>query len=833
MMFRTGYLHSALAILGILAAAAAASGASYDNGSRDLGDASSAEGSDSQFGFDNQSSFVVRRLTLDYTGAGAVTNWSLPVIAVDNGESYGLGQIVLPNGTTAFGVRFDAAGGCLNAVPANNQPTARFTCTFALPNLKIQNNVTWHVRGGIRNLPSPGGVNGVTVKITFYDSPNPSCTYVVDPTTTITFPAAGVSTAGSFIGVTTGSGCTWDADSWNIPWVTFTGKKDGNGLPITSGSGFATFLVASNLTAPPRSGTATVAGQTVNFSQSGCSSYSLSSLSVNVPATAGTGSVNVIAGAACTWTASSPAAFVAITGGASGTGNGTVAFSYQANPSSARNAVLSVAGLNFTVNQSAAAAPPAAPSSPNPGDGATGVPLNTTLSWIQSETLDSMDVYFGASNPPPLVANINVRSYTPVGLAGLTTYYWRVVAKRGGLSASSPVFSFTTAGTLSTGGLRFVPVAPCRLIDTRETSFGAFGSPALVGNAARSFAIPQKAGCNIPANASAYSLNVTVVPQGSLGFLTIFPTGVAQPFVSTLNSLDGRIKANAAIVPAGAGGAVSVFVTNPSELIVDINGYFIDPALNSQALSFYPLPPCRVADTRNANGTLGGPVLTAGSGRNFPILASNCGVPATAQAYSLNATVVPPAALGFLTLWPTGQGQPLVSTLNALTGAITANAAIVPAGTNGQIAAFVSSTSHLVLDINGYFAPPGAANAQRFYTVSPCRLADTRNATGEFGGPVLEASSARSYRLPMANCNLPGTAAAFSLNATVVPAASLGFLTLWPFGTSQPLVSTLNAIDGSITSNAAIVPAGTAGAVASFVTNQTHLVLDTNGYFAP
>ncbi len=43
-------------------------------------------------------------------------------------------------------------------------------------------------------------------------------------------------------------------------------------------------------------------------------------------------------------------------------------------------------------------------------------------------------------------------------------------------------------------------------------------------------------------------------------------------------------------------------------------------------------------------------------------------------------------------------------------------------------------------------------------------------------------------------------------NATVVPQGGLGFLTLWPQGIAQPLVSTLNAIDGAVTSNMAIVP---------------------------
>jgi len=56
---------------------------------------------------------------------------------------------------------------------------------------------------------------------------------------------------------------------------------------------------------------------------------------------------------------------------------------------------------------------------------------------------------------------------------------------------------------------------------------------------------------------------------------------------------------------------------------------------------------------------------------------------------------------------------------------------------------------------------------------------------------------------------------------------------LWPAGQGQPTVSTLNAFDGSIVSNAAIVPAGANGSVSAYVTNTTDLILDTNGYLAP
>jgi hypothetical protein len=316
------------------------------------------------------------------------------------------------------------------------------------------------------------------------------------------------------------------------------------------------------------------------------------------------------------------------------------------------------------------------------------------------------------------------------------------------------------------------------------------------------------------------------VPQGSLAYLTIWPTGENQPLVSTLNSIDGRIKADAAIVPAGAGGAVSVYVTNTTNVILDINGYFAP--VSGSTLAFYPLTPCRVADTRKDNFPpgLGSPYLTGGQGRAFPILnAASCDIPSSAAAYSLNFSVVPHGGLGYLTVWPTGQSQPLVSTLNDLPGTIIANAAIVPAGTGGDVSVYPSSDTDLVIDINGYFAPT-APNGLSLYAATPCRVIDTRLLGPPFSGtlspPVDVVDSA---------CGLLATAQAYVFNATVVPAGGLGYLTLWPDGANQPLVSTLNALDGSITNNMAIVPS-TNGKVDAFASGITQLVLDISSYFA-
>jgi hypothetical protein len=386
----------------------------------------------------------------------------------------------------------------------------------------------------------------------------------------------------------------------------------------------------------------------------------------------------------------------------------------------------------------------------------------------------------------------------------------------GSLDATNFINNFVSTAP---NALQFVPVTPCRVADTRNAS-GPFGGPELAGGATRAFDIPQSV-CDIPSSAVAYSLNVTVVPSGPLGYLSIWPTGQLQPLVSTLNS-DGRVKANAAIVPAGSNGGVSVFVTNSTQVILDIDGYFVSKGTAS-ALAFYPVTPCRLVDTRNAAGSLGGPSLVAGSSRSFPLLSGNCGLPAGAQAYSLNVTSIPKGPLSYLTMWPSGQSQPLVSTLNAVTGTVTANAAIVPAGSGGAVSVYVSDASDVVLDVNGYFAAGGSGLS--LYTTTPCRVLDTRTTSEAFSGTL-------DVDVESSSCAPSSMAQAYVLNATVVPPSSLDYLTLWPAGESQPVVSTLNAVDGAVTSNMAIVPTLN-GNIDAFSSNTTQLILDISSYFAP
>ena len=364
--------------------------------------------------------------------------------------------------------------------------------------------------------------------------------------------------------------------------------------------------------------------------------------------------------------------------------------------------------------------------------------------------------------------------------------------------------------------LQLVNVTPCRLVDTRSN-----GGP-IEGGASRNFVIPQLGGCNIPTTAAAYSLNVTVVPPsgGTLGYLTIWPTSETQPVVSTLNSPDGRVKANAAIVPAGVSGAVSVYVSDTTNVILDIDAYFA-PA-GPSTYQFYPLTPCRIVDTRSGDGG----ILQAGVERDYTI-PGNCNVPSSATAYSFNVTVLPSAGgLDYLTVWPKGETRPVVSTLNDNTGTIVANAAIVPAGSDNATAFYANSNStNLLLDVNGYFAPAGTGGLS-MYPQTPCRVLDTRQNNGP---PFM---GEKTVNVVGSACAPPSSAAAYIFNATVVPPGPMLFLTLWPDGETQPTVSTLNAEDGFITSNMALVPTNN-GSIDAYAAALTQLILDISGYFAP
>jgi hypothetical protein len=418
-----------------------------------------------------------------------------------------------------------------------------------------------------------------------------------------------------------------------------------------------------------------------------------------------------------------------------------------------------------------------------------------------------------------------------------------------------PLAVQTSGGVISTGlgsggtgqnnGLRFVPLSPCRILETRpeynyQGRIGPFGPPFFTAKETRVVPLPQSTVCRIPTSAKAYVLNATLVPRGRVDFVTIWPTGEDQPSVWTVRSPDGLVVANSTIVRAGPFGSLSVYSSGNTDLVLDIAGYFTD-STGDPGFVYYPLTPCRVVETRSVMrptfGPYGPPTMATGETRHFHFPSSPyCQVPSGAAAYSVTITAVPKGPLAFLTAWPTGAVRPNVSSLNSPSGRILANSFLVPAA-GDSIDVYTYDETDFLIDMNGYFAPDDGLTGLYYFTLPQCRVMDTTNPAfpGVFGGPMFPDNSSRT--LPMPNApfcpGIPASAKAYAVNVTALPAGSpMPYLTAYPTGQPRPVVSFLNAFEGQVVTNSVIVPAGTGGAIDLYAYRRANIVLEVSGYFS-
>jgi hypothetical protein len=277
----------------------------------------------------------------------------------------------------------------------------------------------------------------------------------------------------------------------------------------------------------------------------------------------------------------------------------------------------------------------------------------------------------------------------------------------------------------------YVPIPPCRIIDTRiglgQPPNSSLNIHALAANTPTTWQIafpttlddnpyPDDQ-CALPYNVgSAYSINVTVVPRNNAAVWFTSVWGSSSPALATnavpqfsnVNAYTGTDTANAAII--NGPGTLTAYADVTTDLVVDVTGWFAPASMASEGLSLYSLPPCRALDTRqtSADGLQGILEVPLDPSAACPL---PTGLP-TPQSFVLNATVVPTSAVGYLTLWPDGQQEPTVSTLNANDAAVTSNMAIVGTGSlTGQLPtqaiqaqASTATKMDLILDESGMFA---------------------------------------------------------------------------------------------------------------------------------
>lgn len=154
--------------------------------------------------------------------------------------------------------------------------------------------------------------------------------------------------------------------------------------------------------------------------------------------------------------------------------------------------------------------------------------------------------------------------------------------------------TWTSVVTLAdqSGPMPFVPITPCRVADTRAGFgfTGAYGPPSIGAGTSRTFDISASGCAGIPANAAAFSFNLTVTNTAGPGFIQAYPAGGSAGGSSAVNySGPGQTVANAAVTPAGTGGnAGKITITagvSTTDVIIDVNGYYSGTASSGQGMT--------------------------------------------------------------------------------------------------------------------------------------------------------------------------------------------------------------------------------------------------------
>ncbi len=439
---------------------------------------------------------------------------------------------------------------------------------------------------------------------------------------------------------------------------------------------------------------------------------------------------------------------------------------------------------------------------------------------------------------------------------------------------------FLTHGFLGTPtnmpGNPYAPVAPFRICDTRGTQpanqcngEGTRDNPLGPGGTL-TVQVTGQDNPEVPADATAAVLNVTVTATTAPSYLTAWAAGSNRPLASNLNWVAGQTTTNLVEVPIGQNGQINLYnYTGSTQVVADLEGYVAPQVTADGSGLFNSLVPARICDTRlgagvaanqcNSNGTKAG---TLGPGGTQDIqVTGNGGVPASGvSAVVLNVTATGTTAASYLTAFAQGTIRPTASNLNWVAGQTVANRVIVPVSASGAITVYNhAGSTDVAVDVNGYYTNAGDDQTGMVYTpLWPARICDTRtvagsganqcNSYGAFPGTLGPAGS-RTVQVAglggvpgQATLNTFAPAAirgfgtrAVVMNTTVTDTTAASFLTVWPDGVAQPATSDLNWVAGQTVPNLVVVGLGPPnGAVDLFNhAGSTDAVADVEGYYGP
>ncbi|MEZ5257200.1 MAG: excalibur calcium-binding domain-containing protein [Ilumatobacteraceae bacterium] len=409
-------------------------------------------------------------------------------------------------------------------------------------------------------------------------------------------------------------------------------------------------------------------------------------------------------------------------------------------------------------------------------------------------------------------------------------------ADRPGAAADAP-------GSELASTSRFVALAaPIRVIDTRA-GLGTSAEPLAAGTV-RAL---QITGASIPTTATAIVANVTAAGASGTGWLQVFPTGAALPGDASTLNIDPYIAdlPNAAFVPLGSGGRISVYATFAAEVIVDVAGYFV-PATQSSAGRLIPLTPSRVLDTRRSS-------VNPGDQKDCTDFVDYQDAVDWYEAF-----VGQFGDVANLDEDHDGQpceslpGAPAVPVEPTTTTTAPTTTVAAPAPT---AAATTTTTSPPVPSTTGRPGNPGnSKNCADFATWAEAKAwfdfyfpwyGDVAKLDADADGIPCESLPGAPKRyvettprnttltLPLLGVGgIPSTGVgAVVLNVTAVDPRSAGYVQVAPTPVAAGATSNLNVAPGRTVANLVVTPVGTGGAIDLYTWGATDLVVDVMGYF--
>ncbi|HMZ22283.1 MAG TPA: BACON domain-containing carbohydrate-binding protein, partial [Blastocatellia bacterium] len=427
-----------------------------------------------------------------------------------------------------------------------------------------------------------------------------ACNFALTPTNRAFTATGGTGT----ISVTSTSGCNWAAES-SVSWLTIVGANTG------SGNGVVNFTAATN-NGPARTGTLLVAGQVFTVTQEGGCTFTISPTSQNLSGDGGSGTVNVTAGAGCTWTATSNAAWLMIAAGTSGSGAASVAFVAAANPNTTpRTGTLTVAGQTFTVTQAAlqcsyAISPASQSFNATGGNGSVNVTAPNGCAWTAASNDSWITINSGATSSGNGAVSFTVAANTGGARNGSLLIVGQVfaVSQDSGCTFTISPTSQTLSGGSGSGTVNVTAATGCTWTAVSNAAWltitaGASGS----GAGAVTFTAAS--------NPTTVSRTGTLTIAGQT-FSAIQAAGSFPPTISSLTP-------NAAQA-GGVGFALTVAGTNfVAGSKVRWNGGERPTTFGSATQLTAQIPAADIATAGSATVTVANPDGSISAGANFTI----------------------------------------------------------------------------------------------------------------------------------------------------------------------------------------------------------------------